>query len=183
MTATFVMAVGRSAFTCSVVLAWTAEQRGEFARAADAYQRLRVDAPDTAASARATAALGRLRLRSTDPAGAAARFQDALDSGSLDDGLAEQTRAFRDVAVDAFLARIVTAEALRMAAASRPSAVAALGAAGALIAQRKGGLVVELDATGAVVDQWSVDQPLSTAATSNGLRYAFTAKDLYELIL
>ena len=162
-------------------LAWTAEQRGEFGRAADAYQRLRVDAPGTAASARATAAIGRLHLRSANPAAAAARFQDALDSGALDERLAEQTRAFQDVAVDTFLARIVTAEALRIAAASRPSSVAALGAAGALIAQRKGGLVVELDATGAVVDRWSVEQPLAAAATPNGLRYVITAGSVLRL--
>ena len=162
-------------------LAWTTEQRGGFGRAADAYQRLRVDAPDTAASARAAAALGRLRLRSADPAGAAARFQDALDSGALDDGLAAQVRAFRDVAVDVFLTRIRTTEALRIAAAPRASAVAALGAAGALVAQRKGGTVVELDATGAVVDRWSVDQPLAVAATPDGLRYAVTAGEVLRL--
>lgn len=162
-------------------LAWTAEQRGEFGRAADAYQRLRVDAPGRVAAARATAAIGRLRLRSADPAGAAARFQQALDSGALDDALAVQTRAFRDVAVDSFLSRIVTAEALRMTVASRPSAIAAAGAAGALIAQRKGGLVVELDATGAVVDRWSVEQPLAAVFTPNGLRYAITAAAVLRL--
>ncbi len=162
-------------------LAWTAEQRGEVVRAADAYQRLRVDAPGTAVSARATAAIGRLRLRSADPAGAAARFQEALDSAALDTDLAQQTRAFRDVAVDSFLSRIRTTEALRIAAVSRPSALAALGAGNALIAQRKAGLVVELDATGAVVDRWAVEQPLAAVATPNGLRYAITAGSVLRL--
>ena len=162
-------------------LAWMAEQQGEFGRAEAAYQRLRVDAPGTAVSARATAAIGRLRLRRGDPATAAARFRDALDSGALDDELAEQTSALQDVAVDAFLRRFDTAEALRLAAATRPSSVAAVGAAGALIAQRKNGLVVELDATGAVVDRWPVEQPLSVAATPNGLRYAFTAGSVLRL--
>jgi len=162
-------------------LAWETEQRGDFERAADGYQRLRVDAPGTAVSARATAAIGRLRLRSADLVGAAAHFQNALDSAALDDELVEQTRAFRSVAVDAFLARIATAEALRIAAASRPSAVAAVGTAGALIAQRKDGLVLELDATGAVVDRWSVDQPLDVVATPNGLRYAITAGSVLRL--
>lgn len=162
-------------------LAWTAEQQGEFERAEAGYQRLRVDAPGTAVSARATAAIGRLRLRRADPASAAARFRDALDSGALDDGFARQTGALQDVAVNAFLQRFDTAEALRLAAATRPSAVAALGAAGALIVQRKKDLVVELDATGAVVDRWSVEQPLSAAATPNGLRYAFTAGSVLRL--
>jgi len=162
-------------------LAWVAEQRGEFARAADAYQRIRIDAPGSEAAARAVAAIGRLRLRNADPLGAAARFQEALDSAVLDSQLADQTRALRDAAVDGFRSRIATAEALRLVAASRPSTVAAFGTSGALLAQRKDGLVLELDATGAVIDRWTVDQPLGTFATPNGLRYAITAASVLRL--
>jgi len=162
-------------------LAWAAEQSGDFVRATDTYQRLRVDAPGSEGAARATAAIGRLLLRSADPAAAAAHFQQALDSVALEEDLAQQTRAFRDVAVDSFLSRIHTAEALRISAAERPSSVASLGAAGALIAQRKGGQVVELDATGAVVDRWSVELPLAAVATPNGLRYAITAGAVLRL--
>ncbi len=162
-------------------LAWLAEQRGEFGRATDAYQRLRVDTPNSEASARATAAIGRIRLRQGGFPAAAARFQDALDSGALDDLLAAQTRALRDVAVDAFQSRIETAEALHITAGTRPTGVAAVGAAGALIVQRKVGLVIELDAGGAVVNRWTVDQPLAALATPNGLRFAVTANGVLRL--
>ena len=168
-------------FAARYTLAWTAEQRGDFARAEDAYQRLRVDVPGSAVAARSSVAIGRLRLRSAQPALSAARFQDGLASGAIDAALEQQTGALQAVAVDALLRRIATTEALRLSGLSRPSALAALGRAGALIVQRRGGAVVELDATGAAVDRWAIEQPLSAVATPNGLRYAFTAAAVLRL--
>ncbi len=163
------------------VLAWSAEKRGDLEAAEAAYQRLRIDAPGTAVAARASAAIGRLNLCRGDFATAAARFSEAIESDALDDAGAERARASERVAVAAFLRRVDTAEALRLATSTRPSSLAARGTAGALIAQRKSGVVVELDPTGAVIDRWTIAQALSTATTRDGLRYAITAQQVFRL--
>ena len=162
-------------------LAWTAEQGGDLGRAEAAYQRIRVEAPGTEVSARAAAGFGRLRLREGKAAEAAAAFQQALDAGTLDRPTGTTVAALRDVAVDALLRRVTTVEALRVGTGTRPSAVAAMPGGGALIAQRKAGIVTEYDAAATSKDRWTMDQPLAVAVTSSGLRLAVTPESVLRL--
>jgi DNA-binding beta-propeller fold protein YncE len=172
---------GPDAHASRYSLAWLAEQRGDLDQAEAAYQRLRVDVPGSEAAVRATFAVGRVRLRQGRPDAAAARLQQALLAGSLDAGLSVRARALRDVAVDALLARVRTTESFRVAAGSRPSAIAVAAGGGALVASRKTGTVIEFDASGAEIDRWTVEQPLSVARNPNGLRVAITAAAVLRL--
>jgi hypothetical protein len=120
-------------------------------------------------------------LRRGQAAEAAAMLQVALDAGTLDPASRANAAALRDVAVDTFLGRVTTAEVMRIDTGARPSAVAVTPGRGALIAQRKDGIVVEYDATGGAIDRWSVKQPLAVTVTSNGSRFAVTAEAVLRL--
>jgi hypothetical protein len=159
--------------------AWILEQSGALGRAADAYGRLLVDAPDSEPATRARVAAARVALRRGDAGRAAALTQRAID-----DRVAPQlgAEALRELSLRSLLAPT----APRAAAVERtPSGVRSLAgfalvSAGALVGEVRTSLVLKLGAPGGA-SRWTVAELQAITVDPLGRIYAAAGERVYRL--
>ncbi len=158
--------------------AWILEQSGALGRAADAYGRLLVDAPDSEPASRARVAAARVALRRGDAGRAAALTQRAIDDHVAPLLGAE---ALRELSL-----RNLVPTAPRAAAVERtPSGVRSLAGfagvpAGALVGDARTSLVLKLGASG-VVSRWNVAELQAVTVDPLGRIYAAAGDRVYRL--
>ena len=176
----------RSEWTLSAryVGAFIAEQAGMIPRARSAFQRVLVEAPYSDVATRARVGLARLLVREGEFGPAAALLKEAIDAGA-DPAL--HAEALKELAVRSMLreAGETPGGELRTVSAQTgvksPEAVAATPDGGLLIADRKGGAVVLLDAAGKSVMRWNLEEPQAVAANRFGRLYAAAGDRVYRL--
>ena len=163
-------------------LAWLNELQDKDDRAFDAYQRLFVDFPADPVGVRARVGLARILLRGGNFGLAACRLQAAIDGGVAADAHAE---AMRELAVRSLLreAGAVDPSRLDRVRTGMRSLVgfAPTAAAGALLGDRKQESVVELNAEGERVGEWSLEDLQALAVDPRGRRFAAANTTLYRL--
>ena len=163
-------------------LAWLHEHAGNDARAFDAYQRLLVDEPGGSAGIRARVGAARVFLREGRFGPAAWQLQQAIESGVPTDARAEVLRelAVRSLRREAGAGDALRANRVRTGVRSL-AGFAPTAAGGALLGDRKQGTVVELDADGLHVGEWSLDDLQAVAADASGRLFAAAGTTLYRL--
>ena len=163
-------------------LAWLHEHEGRDERALDAYQRLIIDGPRDRAGVRARVGLARVLLRRYEFGPAARWLQEALDADA-----AAETRAapLRELAVRSLLRETGAADPGRFerihTGIRSLSGFAPTADGGVLLGDRKASRVVELDASGALVQDWSVDGLQAIVADPRGRKFVAAGAALYRL--
>jgi len=162
--------------------AWIHETGGDDERALAAYQRLVVDDPLGTIGSRGRVGLARVLIRSGEFGAAARWLQEAVEAG-----VSETTGAsrLRELAVRRLLG------AVRAVDASEPStfvtgirsatAMAAVPGAGVMMADVKQNRVVELDAAGVLVGQWTLENLQAVSVGPFARRYAAAGDSVFRL--
>lgn len=162
-------------------LGWMDDVAGQALRAEEAWSRILVDAPETEAATRAWSALGRQRLRDGEPAEAARLLQLAVERGA--GPVAESLRelALRRI----FAAHLEAAPSASAVNVDLPlktvSSFAAAPDGGAVLADRREGRVIRVDALGVVVEQWALPRVDGVTADPLGRAWAVAGDTLVRL--
>jgi len=163
-------------------LAWLHEYQARDERALDAYQRLIIDDPRDPAAARARVGLARVLLRRNHSGPAARWLQEALDAAAP-----SETRAapLRELAMRALLRATGAGDPSRFerihTGIRSLSGFAPTADGGVLLGDRKRGRVVELDASGVLVQDWSIDGLQAIVADPRGRVFVAAGAALYRL--
>jgi hypothetical protein len=163
-------------------LAWLYEHGGREQRAVDAYQRLIIDVPRDPAGLRARVGLARVLLRRNEFGAAARWLQEALDAG-----VAPEMRAtpLRELAVRSLLREAGAGDPTRFerirTGIRSLSGFAPTAAGGVLLGDRKQSRVVELDAHGATVQQWGVEDLQALVVDPRGRSFVASGSGLHRL--
>jgi hypothetical protein len=166
--------------------AWLDEQQGNTGRARAAYQRLVVDTPDGATAGRARVGLARLDLHSGDFGRAAALLQSAIDGGVPPE---TEAHGLREQSVRALLTQAgqisppARPETMAVSTGVRGVAgIAPTAEGGAVIGDRKSGLLVRLGPDGATQARWNVQGLQAVAAGPGGATYVVTSDSVQRLV-
>jgi len=162
-------------------LAWLLERDGQYDRAEEAYARIVIDTPESAAATRARAALGRTALREERFGDAARWLQAALDRELPSDSLAA---LLRECAVRRLLdesgapGRDGDAVTLGLSAVSglvaTPSGVL-------LLSNRREGRIRGYREDGTLAGEWSLAAPTRIVLDEAGRAYALDEEAIYRL--
>ena len=162
-------------------LAWLLERAGQHERADEAYVRIVIDAPDSAAATRARAALGRAALREERFGDAARWLQSALDRELPRSSLAAPLRecAVRRL-LDAAGAPGRDGEAVTLGA-SAVSGLVVTPAGVLLLSDRREGRVQGYREDGTLASEWLLPAPTGIVLDEAGRAYALDEEAIYRL--
>jgi tetratricopeptide (TPR) repeat protein len=165
-------------------LGWLGWQLGETDQALAAFQRIVVDAPQSDASQRAAVALARARLRAREFGAAAEWLQGVVDSEADADlhAVALRELALRSLMRD--LGRLAAHPPVLVSASTgirNADAMATEPDGGVVLADRRGGLVVRLDATGRKRGEFQLDSPGAVACSASGRIYVAGPARIWRL--
>ncbi|MBZ5638911.1 MAG: hypothetical protein LAO51_09175 [Acidobacteriia bacterium] len=165
-------------------IAWIDERSGERERARSAYQRLAIDGATTPAGDRSRARLARMLLRDGKPGRAAALIEENAEEGGE-----RETLALRDLAVRSTLRQAgVGGRWTGGTAVTAPSGLKGVAAAarlrdgGLLLADRRTGAVIEIEADGKTGARFALDGVQALTEDSMGRRFAAAGERLYRLL-
>lgn len=175
---------GATAVAARYAVGWLAEGEAAAERAFDAYQRIVIDAPSSAAAARARVGIARIELARGDPGAAARWLEEAVEHEPAGESTAV---ALRELALRRVLARAGAAPAAREGVAkiaTRMRSVtdlAPLSTGGILLASVKDRTVVELDEWGSSRDLWQIEGLQAIAVDPGGRAWAASGDALWRL--
>lgn len=161
------------------------EIEGQTKRAADAYQRIVLDANDDPAAVRSAVGLGRLNLRGGMFAESAVWLQEAVEREAP-----AETHAMdlRELAVRGVLRGLGKGSGWPPSRAERVAfdvrsagGVARLPDGGWLVADRKGAGVIRLDPTGRPTRQWPLQDVQAVTVDLFGRSFAAAGEKIYQL--
>lgn len=165
-------------------LGWLGWQLGEIDHALAAFQRIVVDAPASDVAPRAAVAVARAHLRRREFGAAAEWLQTVVDDDADPDLHAGPLRelAVRSLLRDAGrLAAPVPGLVSVSTGVRNADAMAAEPDGGIVLADRRAGTVIRLDATGEQRGTFSVAAPVAVAVSSSGRLYAAGTERIYRL--